>query len=132
MAFGGDDDSNVASSASRQPASSYAAPEPSSTQAAAPPLPTDFAVDVVVTEQKCYGSAGCNYQLSVNPRYVGVGDLTDDQNVMVVYEIVGGDDPQQGNFRLEGGNIRWDQDKRIQGPAGAQFTANVLQVLPQY
>ncbi len=101
------------------------------TPAPVAPKPFDFVVDIAVTEQQCFGGAGCNYELAINPRYVGITGLTTGK-YKVVYEIVGGDDPQQGNFTLDGTNIRWDQDKRIQGSSGAVFVANVLQVLPAY
>jgi hypothetical protein len=99
---------------------------------APPPIPADFAVDITITEQKCYGSAGCNYELNVNPRYVGSSAATLGRDWLVVYEINGGDDPQMGNFRLEGDNIRWDEKKTISGSAGAEFTATVTQVIEQH
>jgi hypothetical protein len=97
-----------------------------------PPVATDFAVDVAITEQKCFGSAGCNYKLSINPRYVGTRGLSDNSKYLVTYEILGGEDPQTGNFRIDGTNIRWDQEKSMQGDQGATFTAKVTQILPQY
>lgn len=99
---------------------------------APPPVPSDFEVDLTITEQKCYGSAGCSYTLSVNPRYVGPSASTLGKDWLVVYEINGGDDPQMGNFRLEGDNIRWDQEKTISGSAGATFTATVTEVIEQH
>lgn len=105
-------------------------PTSTTTAPAVPPSPTDFAVDVVITEQQCFGSAGCNYELSVTPRYVGLGTLTG--NWTVVYEITGGEDPQTGNFTIDGDNVRWDEKKRIGGDAGAVFTAKVTQVVKKY
>lgn len=97
-----------------------------------PPGPSDFVVDVTVTEQKCYGSAGCNYHLNIDPRYIGAANLTVGRNWLVIYEIRGGDDPQTGNFRLDGDNVRWDEEKTIQGPAGTVFAAKVTQVIEQH
>jgi hypothetical protein len=103
---------------------------PAPKTAAYTPVPSDFVVDVTVTEQKCFGSAGCSYQLAVDPRYVGA--TTPEGKWKVVYQIDGGDDPQMGNFTLDGEHVRWDSTKRADGSAGAVFTARVTQVLRDY
>ncbi|MBU8831494.1 hypothetical protein [Mycolicibacterium goodii] len=129
--FGHDSSASAGSSGARSDSSSSGFSLPATTTApAVPPNVNDFAVDVVVTEQKCFGSAGCNYELSVNPRYIGFGDISG--KWLVVYEITGGEDPQTGNFTIDGEHVRWDQDKRISGDAGAVFTARVVQVVKQY
>lgn len=97
---------------------------------APPPAPSDFAVDVTVTEQRCYGTAGCSYELNINPRFVGLSAPTGKWKV--IYEITGGDDPQTGNFTVDGSHIRWDSDKTADGSSGAVFSARVTQVLPEY
>ncbi|AHJ86324.1 hypothetical protein 32HC_46 [Mycobacterium phage 32HC] len=100
------------------------------TAPAVPPSMTDFVVEVAVSEQKCFGSAGCNYELVVNPTYIGSTEING--KWLVIYEITGGEDPQTGNFTIDGGQIRWDSDKRISGSAGAVFTAQVVRVVKQY
>ncbi|MCC9182547.1 hypothetical protein [Mycolicibacterium mageritense] len=119
-----------AASSSSSNSDSYSPPITTTTAPAIPPSAADFQVDVVVTEQKCFGSAGCNYELNINPRYVGLGPLTG--KWMVVYQINGGEEPQTGNFTLDGDNVRWDAEKTIEGSAGAVFTAQVTQVVKQY
>lgn len=109
--------------------SASAAPTTTTAPAVAP-TPADFRVDVVVTEQKCFGSAGCNYRLNVSPLQISATDITGKWTV--VYEITGGDDPQTGNFTVDGDQIRWDDEKRIQGSAGALFTARVTGVVRAY
>lgn len=39
--------------------------------AAVLPSPSDFRIEVIVTEQKCFGSAGCIYTYTLDPSYVG-------------------------------------------------------------
>lgn len=94
------------------------------------PKASDFRVDVTVTEQKCFGSAGCNYQLNVDPTYIGSATISGKWKV--IYVLHGGDDPQTGNFTVDGDGVRWDSSKRIQGSSGAEFTAVVTQVLKDY
>ena len=33
------------------------------------------AVGVIITEQKCFGSAGCNYRYTINPQYISAKPL---------------------------------------------------------
>lgn len=94
------------------------------------PTAADFRIDVTIIEQNCFGSAGCNYRLNVAPVQVSATDITGKWTV--VYEITGGDDPQTGNFTIDGDRVRWDDEKRIQGSAGAVFEARVTSVVRAY
>ncbi|WP_286174825.1 hypothetical protein [Mycobacterium sp. DL99] len=97
--------------------------------AALPPTPADFVVGVVVTEQKCYGSAGCNYRYTISPRYVSTKPLPD--KTTVIFKVTGGDQDQVGNFTIDAdGTATFDRETGISGPEGADLQATVTQVLP--
>ena len=100
-----------------------------STTAAALPVPADFVVGVIVTEQKCYGSAGCNYRYTINPQYISAKPLP--ANTTVVFTVTGGDQEQIGNFTInEHGTATFDRETGISGPEGADLRATVTQVIP--
>ncbi|WP_166904268.1 hypothetical protein [Mycobacterium sp. DL440] len=96
---------------------------------ASPPTAADFVIDVVVTQQKCYGSAGCNYRYTINPQYVSAKPLPD--KTTVIFKVTGGDQDQVGNFTIDAdGTATFDRETGISGPEGADLQATVTQVLP--
>lgn len=104
---------------------------PSSTPSpvASPPTAADFVIGVVVTEQKCFGSAGCIYHYTVNPQYLSAKPLPD--KTTVIFKVTGGDQDQIGNFTIDGdGTATFDRETVIDGPEGADLQATVTQVLP--
>lgn len=97
--------------------------------AALPPTTADFTVGVVVTEQKCFGSAGCIYRYTINPQYLSAKPLPDETTV--IFKVTGGDQDQVGNFTIDGdGTATFDRETTIDGPEGADLQATVTQVLP--
>lgn len=105
--------------------SSSSTPSPVAT----PPTAADFVVGVVVTEQKCFGSAGCIYHYTINPRYISTKPLPD--KTTVIFKVTGGDQDQVGNFTIDdGGTATFDRESTIDGPEGADLAATVTQVLP--
>ncbi|MGV0742283.1 hypothetical protein [Mycolicibacterium sp. XJ870] len=99
------------------------------TPTAVPPVPADFVIGVIVTEQKCFGSAGCNYRYTINPQYVSANPLPD--KTTVVFKVTGGDQDQIGNFTINGdGTATFDRETSISGPEGADLRATVTQVIP--
>lgn len=96
---------------------------------ASPPTAADFVVGVVVTQQKCYGSAGCNYRYTINPQYISAKPLPD--KTTVIFKVTGGDQDQVGNFTIDAdGTATFDRETGISGPEGADLRASVTQVLP--
>ncbi|WP_235682961.1 hypothetical protein [Mycolicibacterium alvei] len=84
---------------------------------------------MVVTEQKCYGSAGCNYRYTINPQYVSPKPLP--EKTTVVFKVTGGDQDQVGNFTIDAdGTATFDRETGISGPEGADLQATVTQILP--
>lgn len=53
------------------------------------PLPTDFTIDVVVTDKQCFGSAGCNLEYEVDLNYVSSQPLDEDGSWTLIYEVTG-------------------------------------------
>lgn len=98
-------------------------------QVASPPTAADFVVGVVVTEQKCFGSAGCIFRYTINPQHVSSKPLPD--KTIVVFRVTGGDQAQIGNFTIDGDGIAtFDRETTLDGPEGADLQATVTQVLP--
>lgn len=96
---------------------------------ASPPTPADFVIGVVVTEQKCFGSAGCIYRYTINPQHVSSKPLPD--KTTVIFRVTGGDQAQIGNFTIDGDGIAtFDRETTLDGPEGADLQATVTQVLP--
>lgn len=120
----------VTSTKSGSPAGAWSeATSTSSTPSAAPPTPADFVVGVIITEQKCFGSAGCNYRYTINPQYIGTKPLPD--KTTVVYSVTGGEQDQVGNFTLDStGTATFDRETGISGEESANLRATVTQVIP--
>jgi hypothetical protein len=103
-------------------------PSPTRSSAAAPPTPADFLVGVVITEQKCFGSAGCNYRYTINPQYVSAKSLP--EKTTVVFTVTGGEQDQVGNFSIDAnGTATFDRDTTISGEENANLQATVTQVI---
>ena len=60
-----------------------------------PPVPADFIVGVIITEQKCFGSAGCSYHYTISPQYISAKPLPDETTVVLT--VSGGEQDQVGN-----------------------------------
>lgn len=92
------------------------------------PTPMEFAINVKVTDQHCAPEApGCFYKYSIEPKYIGMHPLPETP-FTVFYEVVGGNDPQKGEFTVENGQAQILQDVVLEGPPAAQLEAKVLQV----
>jgi hypothetical protein len=96
---------------------------------AAPLTPADFIVGVIITEQKCFGSAGCNYHYTINPQYISGKPLPD--KTTVVFTVTGGDQDQVGNFTIDAnGTAKFDRETSISGQENANLKATVTQIIP--
>lgn len=96
---------------------------------AAPPTTADFVVGVIMTEQKCFGSAGCNYRYTINPQYISTKPLP--EKTTVVYTVTGGDQDQVGNFTIDSnGTATFERETSISGQENADLQATVTQVIP--
>ena len=109
----------AASQTSRQP------PPPPRPQV---PIPAEFQIGVVVTEQNCSGPSACVYKYRIEPKYIGMHPLPE-KEIKVVYQVTGGNQPQVGDFTVQGGQARVLQDVALEGPPGARLQASVTQVI---
>ncbi len=92
------------------------------------PTPAEFQVGVVVTEQNCSATTSCVYKYRVEPKYLGLHPLPD-KEIKVVYQVTGGNQPQTGDFTVQGGQARVLQDVPLEGPPGARLQASVTQIV---
>src|SRR6185436_12085262 len=103
---------------------------PTTTTTTAPlPTPDMFTITVKVIEKKCFGSAGCNVTYQIEPTYTGTRPLPTSP-VTVVYEVLGGDDPQTNRFTVTGDRVKFDSEESIQTPKSSSvLTAKVTAVM---
>jgi hypothetical protein len=96
----------------------------------APPVPAanEFSVGVTVTGQNCARPDECVYTYTIEPKYVGMRPLPE-QELQVHYRVSGGREPQDGTFTVHGREARYMKDVTVAGPAGATLTAAVLEVV---
>lgn len=92
------------------------------------PTPMEFTITVVVTDRQCApGSPVCTYKYTIEPKYIGLHPLPETP-FTVLYEVVGGNAPQQGEFTVHKNEAKILTDVVLEGPPAAQLKANVLRV----
>lgn len=107
--------------------------EPSATRSAPSYTPTtsDYDLQVIELEKKCFGSAGCSVTYLVDPTYLG-RPLGEDQSFRIIYAINGGDDPETGSFVVRGSQYQKPGEERISTPSSASvLTATVTRIIPE-
>jgi hypothetical protein len=92
------------------------------------PTPREFTINAVVTEQVCDPGPGCVYKYTIEPKYIGLHPLPTTP-FTVKYEVQGGNQPQPGEFTVEGDQAKILKDVVLEGPPAAQLHAVVLQVV---
>ena len=91
------------------------------------PTPVEFAIGVVVTEQTCVPDAACSYKYTIEPKYIGLHPLPETP-FTVFYEVLGGSEPQKGEFTVHKDQAQILKDVILEGPPGAQLKAHVMSV----
>jgi hypothetical protein len=110
--------------------SNPAAP-PSATPRTTPasvPTPKEFTINVAVTERDCQPGGGCVYKYTIEPKYIGFHPLPATP-FTVRYEVQGGNQPQPGEFTVEGSQAKILKDVVLDGPPAARLQAVVLAVI---
>ena len=94
-----------------------------------PSVPTvkEFLIGVNVTAQECAPTGTCLYTYTIDPRYVGLHPFPPTP-FTVEYEVTGGVAPQPGKFTVADQKANILKDVQVEGPPGAQLSANVLRV----
>ncbi|UXA17788.1 hypothetical protein [Mycobacterium sp. SMC-4] len=110
-------------------------PDQSAAQRTPPPPPPpsvptteEFLIGVVVTAQECDPGGLCRYVYTIDPKYVGLHAFPETP-FTVEYEVVGGIEPQPGEFTVEGQQAQILKDVVVEGPPGAVLQVNVLRVI---
>jgi hypothetical protein len=98
------------------PRSTLAPPPPSV------PTPKEFTINVVVTEQNCQPDGLCAYKYTIEPKYIGFHPLPTTP-FTVKYEVQGGNQPQPGEFTVEGSQAKVLKDVVLEGPPAARLQA---------
>ncbi|MGE2837067.1 hypothetical protein [Mycobacterium sp. SMC-4] len=95
-----------------------------------PSVPTvkEFLIGVQVTAQECDPAGLCRYTYTIDPKYVGLHPFPETP-FTVEYEVVGGHQPQPGQFTVEGQQAQVLKDVVVDGPPGAVLSVNVLRVI---
>lgn len=95
-----------------------------------PSVPTvkEFLIGVNVTAQECDPAGLCRYTYTIDPKYVGLHPFPETP-FTVEYEVVGGNQPQPGQFTVEGQQAQILKDVVVEGPPGAVLKVNVLRVI---
>ncbi|KWX67275.1 hypothetical protein [Mycobacterium sp. NAZ190054] len=107
-----------------------AAPERRPPTPPPPSVPTDeeFLIGVVVTAQHCDPAGPCFYTYTIDPKYVGLHPFPETP-FTVEYEVLGGHQPQPGQFTVTGDQAEILKDVVVDGPPGAQLSARVVRVV---
>ena len=92
------------------------------------PTPKEFMINVVVTGQNCEPTGGCVYKYTIEPKYIGFHPLPATP-FTVKYEVHGGNQPQPGEFTVEGTQAKILKDVILEGPSGARLQAVVVAVV---
>jgi hypothetical protein len=92
------------------------------------PTPKEFTINVVVTERDCQPGGGCVYKYTIEPKYIGFHPLPATP-FTVKYEVQGGNQPQPGEFTVEGSQAKILKDVVLDGPPAARLQAVVLAVI---
>lgn len=127
---GGGSGGNTASSSSTP---SYWSPTPTATATtpAVLPTPDQFQIDVIILDEKCFGSAGCRVKYQLKPTYIGPGSLSGTK-LTVLYQVDGGSQPQIGNFKIVNGEYSVDRQTSIDTDSeSSTLTAKATQILPE-
>ncbi|HXO54566.1 MAG TPA: hypothetical protein VN888_26870 [Mycobacterium sp.] len=83
---------------------------------------------MVVTERDCQPGGGCVYKYTIEPKYIGFHPLPATP-FTVKYEVQGGNQPQPGEFTVEGNQAKILKDVVLDGPPAARLQAVVLAVV---
>ena len=91
------------------------------------PTPVEFNINVVVTDHTCAPDGKCAYKYTIEPKYIGLHPLPETP-FTVFYEVMGGNQPQKGEFTVHKDQAKILKDVVLEGPPGARLQAIVKQV----
>lgn len=120
----------VTATAPAATAASAPSSAPTTETAGYTPRKSDWKVGVKVTKKQCFGEAGCNVTVAIDPEYVGDQQLPDSGTIDVTYEISGDESgPTVGTFSVEGGQASYDKETDLSTKSShTKITAKVTDV----
>lgn len=84
------------------------------------PSKSDWQVGVKVKEKQCFGEAGCNVTVTIDPKYVGTTPLPDSGTIEVTYELSGDTSgPVVGTFTVEDHSASFDKETSLDTKSGS-------------
>ena len=91
--------------------------------------PRNLKLGLKVRSKECFGSAGCNLEVQIDPQYIGSQDLSSGA-WDITYEIRGGEDgPLVETMTLEDGTFSFPESQVLSTPSSStQLTAVVTSV----
>ncbi|MGQ4600353.1 hypothetical protein [Nocardia sp. R6R-6] len=93
----------------RQPTTTAAAPKP-----VFHPTPDQISLSLTTVKKSCFGSAGCNVNVHVDPTFLFQQEIPAGKKWTVIYEIRGGEDgPKINNFTFTRGDSADNVSYRI-------------------
>lgn len=103
--------------------------EPTEEPAGYKPKRSDWSIGLKTLKKECFGTAGCNLIVRIKPDYVGSQQLPDTGTIEVTYRIVGGEDPVENTFTVEGGSASYDKEEEVGTTSSrAKLAVKVLDV----
>lgn len=91
--------------------------------------PADWRIDLKILRKQCFGSAGCNVTVRIQPEYVGPAELPEEGVIEVTYQIHGGEDVHINTFEVEAGVAYHEDEERIStASSGDVLTAKATEV----
>lgn len=94
------------------------------------PIPEDFELNLKVTSKKCFGSAGCIVEFSIDPTYIGQQDLQFYYGpITVTYEVTGTEDKFIDSFTVNGDVINYNPEGFVDTPdESVELDVQILEV----
>lgn len=91
--------------------------------------PRNLKLGVQVRSKECFGSAGCNVSVQIEPSYVGTQDVSEG-SWDITYEIRGGEDgPIVETMTLDGGSFSFPEEQLLSTrSSGTKLRAVVIRV----
>lgn len=94
------------------------------------PAPTDFALEMVVLREACFGSAGCNVTFTIKVNYLAVRLPDASKTFTVIYDVTGATQPFTDSFTINGTQVSMRSEQFIQTDSpNAALVATVTQTL---
>jgi hypothetical protein len=103
--------------------------QPTTEDAGYTPHKSDWKVNTKITGKECFGEAGCNVEVTVDPKFVGTTPPSDSGTLDVTYELTGTEDPLIDTFTVTGGQISYTKTQNVQTKSsGSKMGAKITDV----